>query len=113
MSNEGSYLSDYLARLADGEPPTASRAVSAVSAVSAVPPAARPAAQPRAGDGADVRPARRPHRTVAQDPAAANTAPAPARPAETPAPATATARSGSPGPQPGRRRADTGQSGLQ
>ena len=113
MSAEGSYLSDYLARLADGEPPTASRAVAAVPPAPATPPEPAPtvsaasepasspapgvqppavssseAAGPAPGNGGGVsteipRPRRTP---AAQDPAAAETPPAPARAAETPAP---------------------------
>lgn len=60
MSAEGGYLSDYLARLADGEPPTASRAVSAVPAAPAAPPepasAASPASVPASSPAPDVQP---------------------------------------------------------
>jgi len=71
MSDEGSYLSDYLARLADGEPPTASRAVAAVPAP--------PDAAPQLSHGAPAAPPPAPTR-VREVPAPPLDSAAPARP---------------------------------
>ncbi len=74
MSNEGGYVSEYLARLADGEPPLRARPESTS------PP---PATAPAAANPAPVAPVPAP-----ATPAPAPVAPAPAARAAAPAPAT-------------------------
>ncbi len=79
MSNEGGYVSEYLARLADGEPPLRARSERA-----SPPPAPAPAAA---------------------DPALATPAPSPATPAPAPSTAPAPARPAAPAPQAARAAA--------
>jgi len=105
MSAGGSYLSDYLARLADGEPPTASRAVSPVPAATAAPPEPLPSAsparevqppavassaapRPASGNGGAATTETHPIRQtpVVEAPRGVETAPVRARAAEAPAP---------------------------